>query len=75
MVSPSRRRRTSVTFAPASTTTCCGAGCSAAGFEVTFIRNVTDIDDKVLVKAQEQGRPFWSIAYANELILAGPTGR
>ncbi|MEV4842019.1 cysteine--tRNA ligase [Micromonospora matsumotoense] len=43
---------------------------SAAGFEVTFIRNVTDIDDKVLVKAQEQGRPFWSIAYANELILA-----
>ncbi|MEU1607371.1 cysteine--tRNA ligase [Micromonospora matsumotoense] len=43
---------------------------SATGFEVTFIRNVTDIDDKVLVKAQEQGRPFWSIAYANELILA-----
>lgn len=43
---------------------------SAAGFEVTFIRNVTDIDDKILVKAQEQGRPFWSIAYANELVLA-----
>ncbi|MGC5029152.1 cysteine--tRNA ligase [Micromonospora sp. DT229] len=42
----------------------------AAGFEVTFIRNVTDIDDKILVKAQEQGRPFWSIAYANELKLA-----
>ncbi|MEU6022210.1 cysteine--tRNA ligase [Micromonospora sp. NPDC047134] len=42
----------------------------AAGFEVTFIRNVTDIDDKILVKAQEQERPFWSIAYANELKLA-----
>ncbi|MEV2238966.1 cysteine--tRNA ligase [Micromonospora sp. NPDC049891] len=43
---------------------------SAAGFQVTFIRNVTDIDDKILVKAQEQQRPFWSIAYANELKLA-----
>ena len=42
----------------------------ASGFEVTFIRNLTDIDDKILVKAMEQGRPFWSIAYANELILA-----
>ena len=39
------------------------------GYEVTFIRNITDIDDKVLVKAVEQGVPFWSIAYANELIL------
>ncbi|GIJ32256.1 cysteine--tRNA ligase [Micromonospora sediminimaris] len=43
---------------------------TVAGFEVTFIRNVTDIDDKILVKAQEQERPFWSIAYANELKLA-----
>ncbi|MGV9216132.1 cysteine--tRNA ligase [Micromonospora sp. RB23] len=42
----------------------------AAGYEVTFIRNLTDIDDKILVKAGEQGRPFWSIAYANELVLA-----
>ena len=37
-----------------------------AGYEVTFIRNITDIDDKVLAKSVEQGRPFWSIAYANE---------
>ncbi|MFY1704681.1 cysteine--tRNA ligase [Micromonospora sp. WMMA1923] len=43
---------------------------TAKGFEVTFIRNVTDIDDKILAKAQEQGRTFWSIAYANELVLA-----
>ena len=42
----------------------------ASGFEVTFIRNLTDIDDKILVRAMEQGRPFWSIAYANELVLA-----
>ncbi|MCW2796572.1 cysteine--tRNA ligase [Nocardioides sp.] len=35
-----------------------------AGYEVTFIRNVTDIDDKILVKAAEQGRPWYNLAYA-----------
>jgi cysteinyl-tRNA synthetase len=40
------------------------------GLEVTFIRNITDVDDKVLQKSIEQGRPFWAIAYANEKILA-----
>ena len=40
-----------------------------SGYAVRFIRNITDIDDKILVKAVEQGRPFWAIAYANELIL------
>src|SRR3954466_9768779 len=39
------------------------------GFDVTFIRNLTDIDDNILVKAMEAGRPFWSIAYANERVL------
>ncbi|MGW0431964.1 cysteine--tRNA ligase [Micromonospora sp. NPDC003197] len=39
------------------------------GYEVTFIRNITDIDDKILAKSVEQGRPFWSIAYTNEVIL------
>src|SRR4051794_11451186 len=29
------------------------------GFEVTFARNVTDIDDKILRKAAEQGVEFW----------------
>ena len=33
------------------------------GFEVTFIRNVTDIDDKILAKAAEQGRPWFNLAY------------
>jgi cysteinyl-tRNA synthetase len=42
----------------------------ASGFEVTFIRNLTDIDDKILDKCQDQGRPFWAIAYANEQILS-----
>jgi cysteinyl-tRNA synthetase len=41
-----------------------------SGYEVTFIRNVTDVDDKIIEKAEEQGRPFWSIAYENERILA-----
>ncbi|WP_027346567.1 cysteine--tRNA ligase [Hamadaea tsunoensis] len=40
------------------------------GTEVTFVRNVTDIDDKILVKAVDQDVPFWSIAYANEVKLA-----
>ncbi len=34
------------------------------GYDVTFIRNVTDIDDKILVKAAEQGRPWYNLAYA-----------
>jgi len=34
--------------------------------EVTFVRNVTDIDDKVLARAAATGRPWWAIAYANE---------
>jgi cysteinyl-tRNA synthetase len=40
-----------------------------SGYEVTFIRNLTDIDDKVLAKSVELARPFWAIAYANELLL------
>lgn len=38
-------------------------------YEVTLIRNITDIDDKVLVKAMAAGVPFWSLAYAHERIL------
>ena len=33
------------------------------GYDVTFIRNVTDIDDKILAKAAEQGRPWFNLAY------------
>ncbi len=36
----------------------------ASGHDVTFIRNVTDIDDKILVKSAEQGRPWYNLAYA-----------
>ncbi|WP_180934442.1 cysteine--tRNA ligase [Nocardioides ungokensis] len=33
------------------------------GYDVTFIRNITDIDDKILIKAAEQGRPWYNLAY------------
>jgi len=36
---------------------------TARGLEVTFIRNITDIDDKILVKSAEQGRPWYNLAY------------
>lgn len=39
------------------------------GLAVRLIRNITDIDDKVLAKAMAAGVPFWSIAYRNERLL------
>jgi cysteinyl-tRNA synthetase len=42
------------------------------GYEVTFIRNLTDIDDKILAKSAAQGRPWYNLAYdmARELTHA-----
>jgi cysteinyl-tRNA synthetase len=34
------------------------------GYDVTFIRNITDIDDKILIKSAEQGRPWYNLAYS-----------
>ena len=44
----------------------------ASGYEVDFIRNITDIDDKILIKSAEQGRPWFNLAYdmARELSKA-----
>ena len=39
------------------------------GFEVSIVANITDIDDKVLQKGEEQGKPWFAVAYENERAL------
>jgi len=38
----------------------------ASGFDVTFIRNVTDIDDKILQKSVTEEMPWWAVAMKYE---------
>ena len=40
---------------------------SVKGLEVTLVRNVTDIDDKVLENAKATGEQWWALAYRFEL--------
>jgi cysteinyl-tRNA synthetase len=39
---------------------------TASGYDVTFIRNVTDIDDKILHKAVHEQIPWWAVAQKYE---------
>ena len=39
---------------------------TAKGLDVTFVRNVTDIDDKIIHNAGHEDVPYWVIAMRNE---------
>ncbi len=36
------------------------------GHEVTFVRNVTDVDDKIIARGRDEGVPAWRVAARNE---------
>ncbi len=38
----------------------------ASGYRVTFCRNVTDIDDKILRAGDAEGSPWWAVAERNQ---------
>jgi cysteinyl-tRNA synthetase len=42
----------------------------ATGYQVTFCRNVTDIDDKILSKAVAEDRPWWAVTTEYERAFA-----
>ncbi len=40
-----------------------------SGYAVTLVSNITDIDDKILIKAAEAGRPWWAHAFLFEHVF------
>ena len=63
---PFRGSRTSGTCAAGSAFDILRRWLIARGYDVAFIRNVTDIDDKILNKAAAAGRPWWEWAATYE---------
>ena len=45
------------------------------GYDVTVVRNVTDIDDKILRKSAEVGEAWYALSYRNERLTAAAAGR
>ncbi|WP_395108616.1 cysteine--tRNA ligase [Actinomadura sp. SCN-SB] len=41
-----------------------------SGYAVTFARNITDIDDKIIATAAERGEPWFAVAEANQRLFA-----
>ncbi|MBA9003270.1 cysteine--tRNA ligase [Thermomonospora cellulosilytica] len=41
-----------------------------SGYEVTFVRNITDVDDKIIAVAAERGVPWFAVAEANQRVFA-----
>ncbi len=39
-----------------------GRWLAVSGYEVTFCRNVTDIDDKIIAMGEAEDRPWWAVA-------------
>jgi cysteinyl-tRNA synthetase len=42
---------------------------AASGYDVTFVRNVTDVDDKIINVAAETGVPWFAVAEANQRVF------
>lgn len=40
------------------------------GYQVTLVRNVTDIEDKILARSAEAGEPWFALSYRNEMETA-----
>ncbi|MBC6459244.1 cysteine--tRNA ligase [Actinomadura sp. HBU206391] len=41
-----------------------------SGYDVTFARNITDIDDKILAVAADSGVPWFAVAEANQRVFS-----